>query len=112
GWNQAIGQRVMWMVGTGQHSATLSLNPPDLGPLHIVIHVHNDRADASFFSDRQEVRQALQDGMDNLRDMMKESGINLGQASIDQRDQAPSQFTPPNGAAGTRADDDATTLPE
>ncbi|MDP2247921.1 MAG: flagellar hook-length control protein FliK, partial [Nitrosomonadales bacterium] len=79
GWNQAIGQRVMWMVGAAQQSATLTLNPPEMGPLQIVINVHNDKADTTFFSDRQEVRQALQDGMDNLREMMKEAGINLGQ---------------------------------
>lgn len=92
GWNQAIGERVMWMVGNAQQSATLMLNPPDMGPLQVVIHVHNDQADANFFSDRQEVRQALEDGMDNLRAMMKEAGINLGQANINQHHQA-SDFT-------------------
>lgn len=92
GWNQAIGQRVMWMVGAAQQSATLTLNPPEMGPLQIVINVHNDKADTTFFSDRQEVRQALQDGMDNLREMMKEAGINLGQTNINQRDKSAQDF--------------------
>ncbi len=93
GWTQAIGQRVMWMVGAAQQSATLTLNPPEMGPLQIVINVHNDKADTAFFSDRQEVRQALQDGMDNLREMMKEAGINLGQTNINQRDKMAQDFT-------------------
>ncbi|PKO24497.1 MAG: hypothetical protein CVU35_08980, partial [Betaproteobacteria bacterium HGW-Betaproteobacteria-8] len=93
GWSQAIGQRVMWMVGATQQSATLTLNPPEMGPLQIVINVHNDTTDAAFFSDRQEVRQALQDGMDNLREMMKEAGINLGQTNINQRDKMAQDFT-------------------
>lgn len=92
GWSQAIGQRVMWMVGAAQQSATLTLNPPEMGPLQIVIHVHNDKTDTAFFSDRQEVRQALQDGMDNLREMMKEAGINLGQTNINQRDKMAQDF--------------------
>jgi|GEM_PF-1808838 len=92
GWNQAIGQRVMWMVGAAQQSATLTLNPPEMGPLQIVINVHNDKTDTAFFSDRQEVRQALQDGMDNLREMMKEAGINLGQTNINQRDKMTQDF--------------------
>lgn len=92
GWNQAIGQRVMWMVGAAQQSATLTLNPPEMGPLQIVINVHNDKADTTFFSDRQEVRQALQDGMENLREMMKEAGINLGQTNINQRDKSGQDF--------------------
>ena len=48
GWDQAISQKVVWMVGAGEQSATLTLNPPDLGPLQVVIHVHNDQADATF----------------------------------------------------------------
>lgn len=85
GWNAAISQKIVWMVGTAEQSATLTLNPPDLGPLQIVIHVHNNQADTTFLSDRQEVRQALEDGMSNLRDMMKEAGINLGDTNINQR---------------------------
>lgn len=92
GWNQAIGQRVLWMVGNAQQSATLNLNPPELGPLQIVINVHNDKADTTFLSDRQEVRQALQDGMDNLREMMKEAGISLGQTNINDRSRQQQEF--------------------
>ncbi|MEZ0232617.1 MAG: flagellar hook-length control protein FliK [Methylophilaceae bacterium] len=82
GWDQAIGQKVVWMVGAAEQSATLTLNPPDLGPLQVVIHVHNDQADATFISDNSEVRKALEDGLSNLRDMMNQSGINLGQTNI------------------------------
>lgn len=92
GWNQAIGQRVLWMVGNAQQSATLNLNPPELGPLQIVINVHNDKANTTFLSDRQEVRQALQDGMDNLREMMKEAGISLGQTNINDRSRQQQEF--------------------
>lgn len=81
-WNEAIGKRIVWMVGTEQQSATLTLNPPDLGPLQVVIQVHNQQADATFISQNPEVRQALQDGLDNLRDMMTNSGIQLGQANV------------------------------
>ncbi len=104
GWNQAIGQRVMWMVGATQQSATLTLNPPEMGPLQIVINVHNDKADTTFFSDRQEVRQALQDGMDNLREMMKEAGINLGQTNINQRDKTSQEFMHQQQAAQQNLD--------
>jgi flagellar hook-length control protein FliK len=92
GWDQAISQKVVWMVGAGQQSATLTLNPPDLGPLQVVIHVHNDKADTSFISNNAEVRQALQDGLSNLRDKMSESGLQLGQTSISAGQQSQQQF--------------------
>lgn len=92
GWDQAISQKVVWMVGAGEQSATLTLNPPDLGPLQVVIHVHNDQANTTFISDNAEVRQALQDGLSNLRDKMSESGIQLGQANVSSGEQSQQQF--------------------
>ena len=92
GWDQAISQKVVWMVGAEQQTATLTLNPPDLGPLQVVINVHNDQADTTFISDNAEVRQALQDGMDNLRNKMSESGVQLGQANVSSGQQAQQQF--------------------
>jgi flagellar hook-length control protein FliK len=81
-WSQAVSQKVVWMVGAMEQSATLTLNPPDLGPLQVVIQVHNDQADAAFMSDNPDVRQALQDSLGTLRSMMNSSGIQLGDASI------------------------------
>jgi flagellar hook-length control protein FliK len=92
GWDQAISQKVVWMVGAGQQSASLTLNPPDLGPLKVVINVHNDQADTTFISDNDEVRKALESGMSNLRDKMSESGIQLGQANVSTSQQSQQEF--------------------
>lgn len=114
GWDQAISQKVVWMVGAGEQSATLTLNPPDLGPLQVVINVHNDKADTTFISDNAEVRQALQDGMSNLRDKMSESGIQLGQANVSSGGQAQQQFqqATQNRAAKQSADNASFQQPE
>jgi flagellar hook-length control protein FliK len=116
GWDQAIGQKVAWMVAGGEQSATLTLNPPDMGPLQVVIHVHNDIADATFMSNNQEVRQALQDGMSNLRDMLNASGIQLGQSNVGEHTQSQQQLAQASGrsgsgAAGGSADSDALDTP-
>jgi len=82
GWSEAINQRVMYMVNASEQTATLTLNPPDLGLLQVVISVNNDKADTTFISNNADVRQALQDGMDNLREKMSEAGISLGQSNV------------------------------
>ncbi len=92
GWDQAISQKIVWMVGTGEQTASLTLNPPDLGPLKVVIHVHNDQADTTFISDNHEVRQALENGFSNLRDKMSESGIQLGQTNVSTSSQSQQSF--------------------
>jgi flagellar hook-length control protein FliK len=81
-WDQALGQKVVWMVGGGQQSAALTLNPPDLGPMQVVLHVSNGQADASFTANQPEVRAALEAAMPKLREMMSDAGIQLGQATI------------------------------
>ncbi len=81
-WDQALGQKVVWMVAGGQQSATLTLNPPDLGPLQVVLNVSNSQANATFTAAQPEVRQALEAALPKLRDMLGDAGIQLGQASV------------------------------
>ena len=82
GWDQSLGQRMVWMVAGAEQSASLTLNPPDLGPMQVVLHVTNGQADASFFSAQPEVRQALEAAMPKLREMLGEAGVTLGQTSV------------------------------
>jgi flagellar hook-length control protein FliK len=81
------------MVGGAEQSASLTLNPPDLGPLQVVVHVHNNMANATFISDNPEVRQALTDGLQSLRDMMSQSGLTLGQTNVSSGDTGRGQLS-------------------
>ncbi|MES2742109.1 MAG: flagellar hook-length control protein FliK [Pseudomonadota bacterium] len=81
-WDQQLGQKVVWMVAGGEQSASLTLNPPDLGPLQVVLSVSNDQATATFTAAQPEVRQALEAAMPRLREMMSEAGIELGNATV------------------------------
>lgn len=82
GWDQALGQHVVYMAGQGSQSASLTLNPPDLGPLQVVLNISNDQANASFTAAQPEVRAALEAAMPKLREMMSEAGITLGNATV------------------------------
>ncbi|MGV3742211.1 MAG: flagellar hook-length control protein FliK [Burkholderiaceae bacterium] len=81
-WDQAVGQKIVWMVGGAQQSASLSLNPPDLGPMQIVLNVSNSQANATFVAAQPEVRQALEAALPKLREMLGDAGIQLGQTNI------------------------------
>ena len=92
-WDNQVAQKIVWMVGGAEQSASLTLNPPELGPLQVVLSVTNDMASVTFSSAQPEVRQALEDAMPKLRDMMSENGIALGNASVN------------DGAAGQQQND-------
>jgi flagellar hook-length control protein FliK len=93
GWDNALSQRVLWMVSHQHQTAELNLNPPDLGPLQVVLSVNSDQASAAFVSQNPEVRQALEAALPRLKEMMAESGINLGNATVsDQGSQQQGDF--------------------
>jgi flagellar hook-length control protein FliK len=81
-WEQQLGQKVVWMVAGGDQSASLTLNPPDLGPMQVVLNVSNDSASATFTAHQPETRQAIENALPKLREMMSEAGIQLGNATV------------------------------
>ncbi len=82
GWDQAVGQKVVWMAAGAQSSASLTLNPPDLGPLQVALSVVNNQATISFTAAQPEVRQALEAALPKLREMLDDAGIRMGQTSV------------------------------
>jgi flagellar hook-length control protein FliK len=82
GWDNQVGQKIVWMVAGKEQSASLTLNPPDMGPMQVVLNVTNDQATVTFTAAQPEVRQALENAMPRLREMMSESGIALGNATV------------------------------
>ncbi len=81
-WDKGLGDKLVWMAGQRHQVAQLHLNPPDLGPLKITLTLNNDQASAQFFSAHAVVREAVESAMPRLREMLAESGIFLGQASV------------------------------
>ncbi|WP_020201838.1 flagellar hook-length control protein FliK, partial [Cupriavidus sp. WS] len=81
-WPQALSQQMVRLSTQGNHTAELQLNPPDLGPLKVVLSVVNDQAQAQFVSPHAAVRAAVEAALPHLRSAMADSGIQLGQASV------------------------------
>lgn len=81
-WNSEFAQKIVWMAGEKQHSAELHLNPPDLGPVNIKLSVDENQIRAIFTSPHGEVRQAIEDALPRLREVLADSGITLGNASV------------------------------
>lgn len=81
-WDQAIGQKVVWMVAGGEQSAELTLNPPDLGPLQVVLSISDNQVDASFVSSHLDVREAIEAAAPQLREMLDNAGISLTGFSV------------------------------
>ena len=84
GWDQALGQRVMWLVKQDVQGAELRINPPQLGPVEMRVVLNNGQADVSFTSPHALVRDALEAAMPRLRDMFSDNGLNLVNVNVSQ----------------------------
>lgn len=101
-WENQVGQKVVYMIGNEEQTASLTLNPPDLGPMQVVLSVSNDQANVTFSSNQLEVRQALENALPRLREMMGESGIALGNATVDAGTQDQRQAQQDSSSRGGR----------
>jgi flagellar hook-length control protein FliK len=86
-WGDELSQKITWLSNQKEQTAELHLNPPQLGPMDIVLKVSGDQATALFTSPHAAVRDAVEQALPRLREMMAESGIMLGNATVS--DQAP-----------------------
>jgi flagellar hook-length control protein FliK len=62
--------------------AELHINPPDLGPVEVRLHLSGDEASVQFTSAHAEVRSAIESSIARLREAMAQAGIQLGDASV------------------------------
>lgn len=77
GWSEAIADKVMWFSSNKITSAEIHLNPPDLGPLQVRVNTQSDQASVVFTSHHAAVRDALDQALPRLRDMMGSQGVQL-----------------------------------
>lgn len=82
GWDAEVGQKVLLMVNRMEGRAELTLTPPQLGKLEITIAMSGDQTSATFVSASPSAREALEQALPRLREMLAEAGITLGQASV------------------------------
>ena len=82
GWDQALGDKLVWMAGQSHQTAQLHLNPRELGPLQITLTLNHDQASAQFVSGHALVRDAIEAAMPRLREMLADNGITLGNTSV------------------------------
>jgi flagellar hook-length control protein FliK len=84
-WGPALNQRITWMVANSLQNASITVNPPNLGPLEINIQTDQNKTNVQFIVTSSEVRQAIQDSIPALNKMFENSGLQLGQADINSR---------------------------
>ncbi len=82
GWSDAVAGKVMWMSSQNLSSAEIQMNPADLGPLSVRVSSHQDQTSIYFTSPHASVREALDQSLPRLREMMGNQGIQLQDVGV------------------------------
>ncbi len=98
-WQQAIGERAVLLVRQNIQSAELQLDPPELGPLQVRIQINQDHAVVNFSSANAQVREALDQTLARLKEMLQEQGFTQVETGVS--DQSQQQSRQHNARAGT-----------
>lgn len=77
-----LGERVLWLVRDGLHEARLQLNPRDLGPVEVRLSFGDGAAQVSFSTQHAGTAAAVQQSLPQLRDLLAQQGLQLGQATV------------------------------
>jgi|GEM_PF-6041662 len=80
-----ISVHLTWLTGQALSQAQIRINPPELGPLDVHLHLQDAQLRAAFFSEHAEVRQRLQDAVPTLQRFLETQGIDLKKIDIGQQ---------------------------
>ena len=89
GWQEGLSGRVSMMVNQRIGVATIRMNPPELGPIEVKVNLNHDQASVQFVSTAVQVRDALEQSIPRLREMLEQSGFTLVDSQVS--DQSPQQ---------------------
>lgn len=81
-WKPAFNGGVQVLLNNGVTNAALQLNPAELGPVDVRIHMVDQRADISFAVANADAGAAIRSALPELREQLERGGIHLGHTSV------------------------------
>jgi len=108
-WGEQVGDRVVMMASNQVKQAEIRLTPAELGPLRVQVSVDDGNTHVTFHAQHAATREALEQALPRLRELLAENGLSLGQADVSDRgvNDDGGERGPDGGALNPAADDAA-----
>jgi len=82
-----VKNRVMVMISQKLQQFDIVLDPPELGNMQVRVNLQNEQATVNFMVQNPQTKDALEQNMHKLRDMLAEQGVDVGETNIEQQSQ-------------------------
>lgn len=103
-------EKVRFMVASRLLQADIRLDPPEMGSMQVRVNVSAEAASVAFVVQSPQARDAIDQAVPRLREMLAEKGIELGQSSVHQQMQQNEQDGAAFAENGGQADEGANAL--
>ncbi|SEK48902.1 hook-length control protein FliK [Colwellia chukchiensis] len=81
----ALKDKVMVMINQKVQQVDIQLDPPELGNVHVRVNLQQEQAAVQFIVQNPQAKEALEQHLGRLRDMLAQSGVDVGDTNIEQR---------------------------
>ncbi|MEI6724165.1 MAG: flagellar hook-length control protein FliK, partial [Betaproteobacteria bacterium] len=81
-WREEFAASVNLLTTQGVASAELRVQPAELGPVQVSIRIEGGEASIACSAQHAQTRQALEDALPRLREILESNGISVGNASV------------------------------
>ncbi len=102
GWDAALSERLLVMTEKGINRASLRLHPQHLGPVEVSISMARDEVNVSFQAQSGVTREAIEQALPKLREMLSESGLSLADTNVSAQQHQSSQQPPSKQGAESK----------
>ncbi|WP_413110705.1 flagellar hook-length control protein FliK [Thaumasiovibrio sp. DFM-14] len=91
---QAVADKVQIMLSNNLKHVDIRLDPPELGRVQIKLQLNQDQANVQFTVSTSQAREAIEQSLPRLREMLQQQGLQLTQGDVQQesRSQQQGQF--------------------
>ncbi|MBV1877500.1 MAG: flagellar hook-length control protein FliK [Pseudomonadales bacterium] len=81
-WGDSVAGKISLMINQRITSAKILITPPELGPIEVRVNLNNDQASVQFISHSAQVRDALEDSIPRLRELLEAGGFSLADSDV------------------------------
>jgi flagellar hook-length control protein FliK len=84
---EALKDKVLVMINQKLQKFEITLDPPEFGNMQVRVNLQGDQASVNFIVQNQQAKEALEQNMQKLKDMLADQGVDVGGADVEQQTQ-------------------------
>jgi len=81
----SVKDKVMLMISQKLQQFDITLDPPELGNMQVRVNLQGEQASVNFVVQNQQAKEAFEQNMHKLKEMLAEQGVDVGDANVEQQ---------------------------